>query len=138
MKRHHFILIGALIMLLAVCQQKPGNQKSYLQVMEKSSDGTTLLQVNSNSTLIDFTGEIAVTDRGLEFTLRNTHKTFFTLCFCMADGIVCENYRNGKTTCSSPDGLFATLLIVFAVRGSFEKPGLFFSKSHFDETKSEN
>lgn len=127
MKRHHFILIGTLFLLLVVCEMKMDDQKKFFRFMEKNSKSTTILKIGSNHKIIDFTGEISFSDHEIEFRLLNNNQAFYSIRFdsfgsFSVDGAFCANPGNRKIERSSYDRVFAILLIVFAVRGSFVKP----------------
>jgi hypothetical protein len=143
MKRHHFILIGTFFVLLAVCEKKMEEQKKFFRLMEKNSKSITILQISSNNKIIDFTGEITLSDHEIEFRLLNENRAFYAIRFhslnsFSVDGTFCASPGDRKIERSSFDRVFAILLIVFAVRGSLGKPCFFYSKSHFNEKKSEN
>jgi len=127
MKRHHFILIGTLFLLLAVCEKKNGTSKKFFRFMEKSSDRTILFQINNNSGCANFAGEINFSDNGLEFILMQERQVFYCLRFhsvqtFSVDGSFCISPGNRKIERSSFDWVFALILIVFALRGGLGKP----------------
>jgi len=91
--------------------------------MEKNSKGITILQVNSNISFLDLTGEITLTKDEIEISLLNNENTaFYALRFhsintFSVNGTFCANPGFRKINQSSFDWLFALFLIFFAVRG---------------------
>jgi len=127
MKRNYFMLIGTLLLLLVVCERKMEHQKKFFRFMEKSSDRTTLFQINNNSGCANFTAEIIFSDSGLEFILMQEKQVFYCLRFhsvhtFSVDGFFCVSPGNRKIERSSFDCVFALILIVFALRGGLGKP----------------
>jgi len=121
------MLIGTLFLLLVVCEMKIADQKRCFRFMEKNSKSITLLQVNSTSKFIDFTGEITLSDNEFEFRLLNENRAFYAIRFHSIDtfsvnGAFCANPGFRKIERSSFDCVFALFLIVFALRGGPGKP----------------
>ncbi len=121
------MLIGTLFLLLAVCEMKMADQKRCFRFMEKNSKSITILQVNSTSKFIDFTGEITLSDNEIEFRLLNENRAFYAIRFhsidtFSVDGTFCARPGCRKIENSSFDCVFALILIVFALWGGLEKP----------------
>ncbi len=97
MKRNYFILIGTLFLLLVVCENKMSEQKRFFRLMEKNSTGITILQINSNISFLDLTGEITLTKDKVEISLlNNENSAFYAIRFhsintFSVDGTICAN-----------------------------------------------
>ncbi len=122
MNRNYFILIGMLFLLLAACEKKMEDQKKFFRLMEKNSNGITILEVKSNICFTDFAGKITLLDNELEFRLLHENRAFYALRFhsidkFSVDGTFCANPGFRKIERSSFDCVFALFLIFFAVRG---------------------
>ena len=132
MKRHHYMLIGTLFLLLAVCEDKIEDSIGFFRLMERNQKGVIIFQV-CNATLPGFTGEMVFSNDEVELRLLNGTRACYAVRIHFSDifkpsGTFCANPGVRNLERSSFDWVFALVLIVSSLRGSLGFRGVKISR----------